>query len=317
MNKRGIELSFNWIFSIVVGAVILFLAIYGVSKLISSGQKEQVAISSQELGNLLHPLETSIESGSRPENISFSGKARIYNTCKATGQFGTQEISLVEKSGIGEEWPEPQNPKKMSTKYIFSEKMMEGKNFYSFIKPIQLPFKIGDMIVLWNSRYCFVNPSSEIEEEVESMGLNSRGIQVTSSISSCNKESVVVCFSTFDSKCKIFVDFANNRVSKEGKNLDFYGPLVYGAIFSEPGIYECQISRLLKRGAFLARVYSEKSNLIATSSQGCSSNLQSDLNLYESISIKGEPKDLPAIVNLAQNLEYQNQMLSCNLWEER
>ena len=42
MNKKGfLQISFQWIFAIVVGIVILFLAIYGVSKLIGTGERTQ------------------------------------------------------------------------------------------------------------------------------------------------------------------------------------------------------------------------------------------------------------------------------------
>lgn len=317
MNKKGIELSFNWIFSLIIGAAILILAIYVVSRLIGTEQEIQVAEGSAEFGNLLHPLETSLESGSRPENISFNGEVRIYNKCKTTGQFGVQEITLVKKQGIGKEWPEPKDPTRLATKYVFSEDVLEGKEFYFFIKPIQLPFKIGDIIILWNKKYCFVNPPTEVEEEIKSFNLDTRNIQIASDLRECNKNSVSVCFSTFDSRCNVFVDTTNNIVKKEGKILFYDGPLLYGAIFSKPENYECQVSRLLKRGAFLAKLYSEKSALIATSSQGCSSNLQSDLNVYSNTANAGNPKDLQTIANLAHTLDYQNQMLKCTLWEER
>src|SRR3989338_7011518 len=68
MNKRGFEFSFVWLFSIVVGAIIIFLAIYTATKLIGSNEYEINTKTAADLRNILNPLGTSFED-SKSEKI--------------------------------------------------------------------------------------------------------------------------------------------------------------------------------------------------------------------------------------------------------
>ena len=58
MNKKGMEFGFAWLFAIIVGGVILFLAIFGVSKLIDTSQEEINTKVAVEFANVLDPLQT-------------------------------------------------------------------------------------------------------------------------------------------------------------------------------------------------------------------------------------------------------------------
>ena len=63
-SKKGfLEISFGWLFAIIVGAVILFLAIFASVKLIRVGQYETSVGTQEEIEILLNPLETGFESG--------------------------------------------------------------------------------------------------------------------------------------------------------------------------------------------------------------------------------------------------------------
>ena len=48
------------------------------------------------------------------------------------------------------------------------------------VKPLEMPFKIGDVIVLWSEKqsYCFVNPPEEIKKDLA----NKTGIEITEKI---------------------------------------------------------------------------------------------------------------------------------------
>ena len=77
LDKRGdLNISFGWLFAIIVGAVILVLAIYGATKVIKTGQQEGQAVSAKELGILLNPLETGFESASST-HLSLKTETRI------------------------------------------------------------------------------------------------------------------------------------------------------------------------------------------------------------------------------------------------
>jgi len=87
-NKKGFEFTFAWMFSMIVGAVILFLAIYGVVNLIGSERNVIDSFSAQQLGIILQPLETqSFESGIRPMNINFPSETKLGFRCNNEDVF--------------------------------------------------------------------------------------------------------------------------------------------------------------------------------------------------------------------------------------
>ena len=55
-------MSFTWLFAIIVGGFILFLAIYAVITIKPSQQLEQDVKLGKEIGNILNLLETGFES---------------------------------------------------------------------------------------------------------------------------------------------------------------------------------------------------------------------------------------------------------------
>jgi hypothetical protein len=60
MNKQGIEMGFSWIFAIIVGVVILFLAIYTTTRIIGTSRYELDTETAKKISILIDPLETSL-----------------------------------------------------------------------------------------------------------------------------------------------------------------------------------------------------------------------------------------------------------------
>ena len=106
INKKGFEFSFGWLFAIIVGAVIIFLAIYATTNLIKTEREIQDTELGKQLGIILNPIETALETG-KASKISFPLETRLYNDCSLQGTFGSQKISTATKSGIGEKWLAP------------------------------------------------------------------------------------------------------------------------------------------------------------------------------------------------------------------
>ena len=79
-NKGYLQISFAWLFAIIVGAVILFLAIYASTRLMSTEQTTLDAKTGKEIGILLNPLETGFES-IKATSLGFPVNTRIYNRC--------------------------------------------------------------------------------------------------------------------------------------------------------------------------------------------------------------------------------------------
>ncbi len=322
-KKRGFQISFAWLFAIIVGAFILFLAIYGVTRLISLGQYEISTETSKEIGILLNPLETGFETG-KVTSLSLARETRIYNTCNADSFFGRQVISISQKN-FGR-WPEPSEGVSFRNKYIFSKRTAEGKDFYIFSKPFNFPFKVADLIYLIpvSEEYCFIDSPPEIEDEI--LDLEPKNIILESSIDSCSDKSLGVCFSPAGSAladCDIRVNYEAGYVDKskssenneDSKRVYFDDDsLMYAAIFSDSGVYECQVRRLMQRVEQLALLYKDKEILI--SQRGCYSNLREELLLLGNSagSVTGSEDINSYLINLANDIEQKNENSYCRLW---
>ena len=319
-NKKGLEMSFGWIFAVIVGAAIIFLAIYAAVKFVGVGRETVNTESAKQLEVLLTPIETGIEEGKVVPPISFPTESRIYNNCTLRGNFGEQRIAVATSSSIGGKWTEPGLPVVMYDKYIFSERVIQGKEVNVFQKSFFMPFKIASLVFLWTDKYCFISAPNEIKEEVKTLGL--RNIDVNESIMSltdCKKGSKTVCFYSELSGCDIIVYPDQKSVAKKGKTPVYYeGSLLYGAIFSEPEIYNCEVGRLMKRASALSAVYLAKSMRISAESGGCSSNLQGVLISYANAALQANSSlDLGRISFVSEGLESKNkQMTNCKLWED-
>src|SRR3989344_2803679 len=97
-DKKGfIQISFAWLFAIIVGALILFFAIYASVKLIKTEESVSSAETGREISVLLNPLETGFgEETTTP--LSIATESRIGNNCRVFGNFGEQEIIVYQKS---------------------------------------------------------------------------------------------------------------------------------------------------------------------------------------------------------------------------
>lgn len=320
MNNKGFEFSFAWMFSLIVGAVILFLAIYAANSLIKSERNVQDTLSGRELEILLNPLETqSFEAGVKPRKLEFQSETRLSMRCSSTLPFGTHSIAVSTKSGVGEAWGKEGVASTIANKYIFSESLLEGKSFSVLVKPFNLPYKVSDTVLVWNDEYCFVNPPNNIQDEIFDLGLNESGLYVASSISECPTQTKSVCFSS--SQCDVSVDLTNKQVSKKGETVRYNDDLIYAAILSDPMIYNCELKRLLLRSSSLAEIYKGKSQLLGIQEQGCSVAMQplltqlGGITLLNSTSSKEDVyASLTASGVLARELDNMNEQASCKLW---
>jgi len=287
-KKGALEISFKWIFALILGAIILFLAIFLVSKMIKTGDTEQSAKTSKNIGVLTNNLETGFASGVT-NTLSMPVETRIYNDCVLDENFGRQRIRTSQKS-LGK-WTETDLEVGFPNKYYFSSTPVEGKEFFLFSKPFEFPFKVADLIYITSAdkKYCFINPREDIEEEIDY--LDQKNILLGNN---CTGEEIKVCFSgSFD--CDIIVE--DNFVTKDGKILYYEGDaLMYAAIFSDVGVYECQVKRLMLRTIQLASLYKDKENFVGRT--GCSSNLAPDLS---------------ALMNMAHGLATSDGTVSGNL----
>ena len=302
MNKKGfLDISFSWIFAFIVGGLIIFGAVYGMSKFRNVEESKLAATSASDIGAFLNPLETS---GNVIQSVYLKMplESRIYNKCDLSQTFGSQQISVKEK--IKNQWTGGNVDISYPDKYIFSSYYEEGREFFVFSKPFSFPFKVANLMYLTsaNEEYCFVDPPKNIEEELTK--LNQNNILVDN----CTENSIKVCF---DGGCDIRVDYKTNRVVKDEDLMYFVDDAtMYAAIFSDMDTYECQISRLILRTKVLAQIYSLKASSIEqVGCYGVTEALPTFIAALENYD--GSWKDISA---LSQDLGNRNERTSCRLW---
>lgn len=311
IKKRGaLEISFGWIFAIVAGIFIIFLAIYLSSRLINTEQETTSAETGTQISVLLNPLETSFES-SQTTSIIISSETRIHNICDNTGNFGEQTIQLDQKNL--NKWIKTSVNVQSENKYLFSTEEIEGKKFYVFSKPFDFPFKIADLIYMTsaNDIYCFVNAPNEVSSELTDLN------QSNLLIENCPANSTRVCFDRND--CEVNVDYNSGTVEKGGDVMYFAGTgndagnsLMYAAIFSDSYTYECQLKRLMAREKEIALIYKDKET---RSLVECEKNLGDDLNeLSYSASNLNNSAEVSGIKTQVDIINDKNEGRRCLLW---
>ncbi|MFH1607617.1 MAG: hypothetical protein ABIA78_00620 [archaeon] len=302
-TKGALQISFTWLFAIIAGGFILFLAIFMTSKLIGTEQVAQDLKSGKEIGVLLNPIEMGFESA-KSTSITMPVETRISTRCEEDNNFGKQIINLSQKS-FGK-WTDTKTEVKFPNKYIFSENP-EAKTFYIFAKPFEFGFKVADLIYMTSSEkeYCFKNAPEDIKKEIEF--LNQKNF-VTEN---CKLDSIEVCFS---GSCEIEVNYNAKYVRKDESKMYFSNDaLMYATIFSDSRTYECQIKRLMQRVENLALLYKDKSDFIA-GKYDCNSNLDL-VGLENAAKSLSSSANLNLVSSIAEEVDYENgRNGECRLW---
>lgn len=320
-NKKGLEMSFVWIFAIVIGSMIIVLAVYFAVRFINTEQMGVNTQTAREFANLFDPLQTSIEESRVPYPLELITETRVFTSCNNNGDFGKSIIQLAERSAFREhEFSEPGGDISLINQYIFSENQIEGKKFYFFVKSIRMPFKLADLMMVYTDKYCFVGAPSEIETEIANLGGESHNLIVKESSDKCGN-AVIVCFNNFNNEeCQVNVvcstsNCESGEVKKSNKRLYFTQGLMYGAIFSSPENYKCNVQRIAKRLAYLSKLYADKAAFV--SARGCETGLFGDMmTLKEMAEDYEDLEDLAVINNYAIQIQSKNEPsnLICQLF---
>ncbi|MEK6871510.1 MAG: hypothetical protein AABX16_01260 [Nanoarchaeota archaeon] len=259
-DKKAIEMSFNWIFALLVGGFILLLAIYGATKFIQTSEQTLYTETAASLISLFDPLETGLASGKASELI-FAKKSRLFFTCSETSNtpFGLQTVSFSEQT-FGDKFGEAGQHISIKDKYVFTDDVLEGKILYYFSKPFFMSYRVGDLVMLYsdNEPYCVYGSSEHFKDNIEDLKL--ANIIFSNSSSSC--KGISVCFSSISKSCDIKIFENENYVLKKGRKMYYEGDLLYAALFSSPDIYECNVKRIKQRYNSLGKVYLEKIKIL-------------------------------------------------------
>jgi len=309
MNKKGFEMSFAWIFAIIVGAFILFLAVLMITKVSDNQNYSNDLKGAKEITVLADNFELGYETSSI-STIEMPTNSRLYLNCNARGVFGEQELIL--RSELYDQWSETGNGIKSENKYFFLEEPLESRGLVAFSRVFEFPFKVATLSYFLpvDKEYCFIDPPREVKEELEKNNLTN--FKIEDSIADCNAKSTKICLNSDEASCDaiVYPDF----VKKGSERIYYEGfSLMFAAILSDSEIYECQLQRLMLRTNSLIELYLGK----ATYDQGndCSTNQRNPLEqLNQELSFFEDSSDLPNLASTVEILESNSRGGGCQLW---
>lgn len=313
--KKG-EFSFVWIFAILAGGSILVLAIYGAVQTGDSLRYKSDTEIGKSISILTDPLQAGFADSSYGK-IVFQQETRLNNIC-FDGEFGKNDISIATRSGVGEDWNLAGGATSVHNKYIFSKEKNEGFDYYVFSKPFNFPYKVSDLIFLMDGDYCFLGAPDEIIEEVGRLGIDN----IIFGAENCSSGAEKVCFGSNEGSCDSIVYgscsgncdsvYDEGVVSKSGAELRYIGNLMWGAIFSDNAVYECNVKRLMFRTAWIAEVFSEKADYM--NARDCGTGLKGEMITWRSMVSESGSEDLMRLRKLGDDLEKENDREVCGLW---
>jgi hypothetical protein len=270
-NKKGFSMPFEWVFAMLIGGVILFIAIYAVVHIMSLGQGIVNTGTAAQIESYLSPYETGQGSGISDE-LHFSVQSKLlFQRCEPNNSkpFGMQTFAFTEKM-FGKYGKESERIAIVS-KYVFANETIEGKDIYIVSIPYFMGYKVSDLFLIYSGKYCFFGAPDNVKDDIGRLQLKNIDVSDNQSCKGIN-----VCFDGNGKNCSVRVSSPERYVEKNGKRMYYTGNLIYAAIFSSDKIYECNVKRLMNKFNELGWVYLEKIKIMEM--KGCSSNIQLVLN---------------------------------------
>lgn len=319
-NKKGFEMPFSWIFAIIAGSFIILMAIYATTKFVQTNQYSQYSESAKDLGNLLNPVVNGVTSAYSTK-IEFRKEIRAYLDCSETSinspLFGKQTIAFAEQSGFFSKWTTPGANITRYNKYIFSDRIEQGKTLYIFSKPFYAGFRVDDLVYISAERYCFAGAPEFVKDEINS--INSGNINLTANVRQCPVSDTSVCFGFTAAECDIVVmadrndDYTSGYVKKDNQTSNYYGSsLMYAAIFSSPSIYQCNVKRLGNKIYSLGQLYKEKIELVRL--KECNSVVGQYIDGIQTVARNLTQTNIRAIYTNANLMDEQNCRSECKIY---
>jgi len=291
LKKKG-QFNFVWIFAILAGGSILALAIWGAVQTGDTLRYGSDTEAARSISVITNPLQAGFAEGTFGR-IAFQQETRINNICLDDSGFGKNDLSVATRSGVGNDWNLAGGAASIHNKYIFSEEQSEGLDYYVFSKPFNFPYEVSDLIFLTSVRYCFLGDTDDVADEVLGLGMENVVFD------NCSASDTRVCFGggqncdfivygSCSGNCDSIYD--EGVVSKRSGDLHYVGSLMWGAIFSDKGVYDCNVGRLMYRTKRIAEIFSAKADLM--NARDCGTNLKVDLIVWSGLVGNASSSDL-------------------------
>ena len=144
LNKKGIAISFNWIFSMIAGVLILiFLVYFAVQNTDLFGN-----VTSKVVSEELEILFSGIETIKTKTSLNFDKNVELRFSCNQ----GKQVLNVNGKSGNS-----------LKGKIVFAPNIVESDVFNITTQPWNVPFRVANFIYLWDEGYEFSRDAPEID----------------------------------------------------------------------------------------------------------------------------------------------------------
>ncbi|MBR9676953.1 hypothetical protein GOV04_02335 [Candidatus Woesearchaeota archaeon] len=321
-KKRGaIELQFNWIFVLIVGAVILLFFFVIVTKQRDVSQLQIQADVSRRLESLLSGAQTVSET------------AQIIETPRLTLSFDCEGYRAGGTSPI-------------KTLSAYSLDQIKGTQIILFSKNFNIPFRATNLLFVTDSqtRYIIVSDDSlgtnilELIPEQVDRQLISYDDLMSLEEQNSNRARFIFVNPPNDDNITIpteFRSYKDEKVSaakidsvspydygrvayyqKQGLFLDqtasyveyIDDPMMLAALFSQDEeVYQCNIKRALTQAMFIADLYAKRAELLANSGLAdiCNSYTTSSITTLQTLknSIKAKTADNIGATSAIQDLE--------------
>jgi len=314
MKKRG-QFDFVWIFALVAGGAILLLAIFGALKFGDTARYQSDTEVAKSLSTIIDKLQTGFSEGEYG-TVTFRQETRINNICFDDNKFGQNDLSIATRSEVGEEWNLAGGANSIHNKYIFSEDIVDGEEYYVFSLPFDFPYKVADISILISETYCFAGMPKSLSEdllirpypfiEVENCSATSKKVCFGS-----GKDCDIIVYGSCTSGCDSLFD--EGKVIKYSNDMKYVGNLMYAAIFSDKGIYDCNVERLMYRTGRIAQELVQKSDLM--DARHCNTNLKTDLFVWAGNTLNASVDEMFSLNSMAKNLNKRSEKEMCGLWK--
>jgi len=94
--------------------------------------------------------------------------------------------------------------------------------------------------------------------------------------------------------------------------MKYVGNLMYGAIFSDKLVYDCNVRRLMYRAAKISEGFSKKTDIM--DARGCNTNLKADLIFWGGSTINASSDNLIGLRQMADVMNKKNERELCGVW---
>jgi len=266
-NKKGIEITFSWIFAIIAGTLIfLFFVGFAADNMDLFGKLTAIRVS-EEMNSAFTGLKTGLVSTS----LSFNKEVKLQFKC-----IGEKKEKLI----VG--W---RSGKNLYDNLVFSPEELNGNEFLLMTKSWNVPYKVDNFIFISDKRnYCLIKTPYELKNKLPS------DFESLLKYESCNGKTIT--FSQDENNCSSFFtinyeyDSVNNLYGSiclgDGKPLLFYGDaMIYAAIFGDQ--FDCLYPLIEEKFKIMRDVYLNKIVDISCSNKGGLQNAITNMDTINKI----------------------------------